>query len=231
MTPTALPGRPGIVQRVARDLGPGSYVNLGVGIPVDVLPLLRHRPDIFVHSENGVLGMRTLDPDEATDDNMVNAGKMPVGAHEGAAFFHHADSFAMMRGGHLDACVLGAYQASASGDLANWSLGRPDAANTVGGAMDLVVGAKQVWVTMEHLTHQGKPRILPECTLPLTGVGVVNRVYTDKATLHIVDGTVIVAELVGDTTFDELVDITPVPLIDRPVEREQGQALHPRQVG
>lgn len=222
MTTSAdLPGRPGIVRRVARDLAPGAYVNLGVGIPVDVLPLLRNRPDVFVHSENGVLGMRALDPDEAADDDMVNAGKMPVGLHEGAAFFHHADSFAMMRGGHLDQCVLGAYQVSATGDLANWSLGRPDAANTVGGAMDLVVGAKQVWVTMEHLTRQSEPRILPECTLPLTGAGVVDRIYTDKATLHIVDGTMTVTELVGDTTFDELVDITPVPLIDQSVKREQ----------
>lgn len=219
-TPAVLTGRPGIVQRVARDLAPGAYVNLGVGIPVDVLPLLRDRSDVFVHSENGVLGIRALDPDEATDDDMVNAGKMPVGTHEGAAFFHHAESFAMMRGGHLDQCVLGAYQVSATGDLANWSLGRHDAANTVGGAMDLVVGAKQVWVTMEHLTRRGEPRILPECTLPLTGAGVVDRVYTDKATLHIIDGTMVVTELVGDTTFDELVDITPVPLIDRSVERE-----------
>jgi 3-oxoadipate CoA-transferase beta subunit len=220
-TPEVLSGRAGMIQRVARDLKSGSYVNLGVGIPVDVLPLLRHRPDVFVHSENGVLGMRALDPDEARDDDMINAGKMPVGLHDGASFFHHADSFAMMRGGHLDVCVLGAYQVSATGDLANWSLGRPDAASTVGGAMDLVVGAKQVWVTMEHLTRRGEPRILPECTLPLTGVGVVDRIYTDMATMHIVDGATVVTELVGDTTFDELMDATPVPLIDRSTTQEE----------
>jgi 3-oxoadipate CoA-transferase beta subunit len=206
--------RRGIVERVARDLPDGCYVNLGIGLPVDTLFLLRDRPDVFVHTENGILGMRALDDDETPDPDMVNASKLSIGINPGASFFHHADSFAMMRGGHLDYCVLGGYQVSQNGDLANWSLGRVDAATAVGGAMDLVAGAKQVWVAMEHLTRDGRPRLLDQCTLPLTGAGVADRVYTDLATIDVTSSGLVVRELVGSTTFDELRAATSAPLED-----------------
>ncbi|RQO46031.1 3-oxoadipate CoA-transferase [Rhodococcus sp. KBW08] len=203
-----------IVERAAKDIPDGCYINLGIGMPVEILGHLRDRDDVFVHTENGILGMRSLDEDETVDPDLVNASKLSISIKPGASYFHHADSFAIMRGGHLDYCVLGAYQVSATGDLANWSLGRSDVATAVGGAMDLVVGAKRVWVLMEHVTRTGEPRLVDKCSLPLTGAGVVDRIYTDRATIDITDSGLVVRELVGTTTLAELHDITPVDLID-----------------
>src|SRR5213078_1769271 len=156
-------------------------VNLGIGLPTMVANHLPKEREIFLHSENGLLGMGPAPAPGAEDADLINAGKQPVTLLTGGAYFHHADSFAMMRGGHLDFCVLGAFQVSAAGDLANWHTGAPNAIPAVGGAMDLAVGAKKVLVMMEHLTKQGESKLVEHCTYPLTGVGCVTRVYTDKA--------------------------------------------------
>jgi 3-oxoadipate CoA-transferase beta subunit len=181
-------------------------------MPVLVLPYWNAKQEIIVHSENGILGMRALADGEAADPDVVNAAKQPVAIESGGAYFHHADSFAMMRGGHLDYCVLGGYQVSASGDLANWSLGQPGVAAAVGGAMDLAVGAKQVYVLMEHQTREGQSRLLRSCTLPLTGLGCVKRVYTDLATLDVADGAFIVRDMVPGLTATQLQVATDAPL-------------------
>ncbi|MGO4605966.1 3-oxoacid CoA-transferase subunit B [Variovorax sp. 2RAF20] len=201
-----------MAQCVARDIPDGSTVNLGIGMPVLVLPYWNAEQEIIVHSENGILGMRALADGEAADPDVVNAAKQPVAIESGGAYFHHADSFAMMRGGHLDYCVLGGYQVSASGDLANWSLGQPGVAAAVGGAMDLAVGAKQVYVLMEHQTREGQSRLLRSCTLPLTGLGCVKRVYTDLATLDVADGAFIVRDMVPGLTATQLQAATDAPL-------------------
>ncbi|MGO4394888.1 3-oxoacid CoA-transferase subunit B [Variovorax sp. M-6] len=201
-----------MAQCVARDIPDGSTVNLGIGMPVLVLPYWNAEQEIIVHSENGILGMRALADGEAADPDVVNAAKQPVALESGGAYFHHADSFAMMRGGHLDYCVLGGYQVSASGDLANWSLGQPGVAAAVGGAMDLAVGAKQVYVLMEHQTREGQSRLLRSCTLPLTGLGCVKRVYTDLATLEVADGVFIVRDMVPGLTATQLQAATDAPL-------------------
>lgn len=201
-----------MAQALARDIPDGSYVNLGIGMPVTVLRHWRPEQEIVVHSENGILGMRELAAGEAVDPDMMNAAKLPVGLVRGGAFFHHADSFAMMRGGHLDYCILGGYQVSERGDLANWSLGRPDLAPAVGGAMDLVVGARQVYVLMEHTSRQGEPRLVRECALPLTGLRCVRRIYTDLATVAITPQGFVVLERVPGLTRDELQALTGAPL-------------------
>ncbi|EJL67585.1 3-oxoacid CoA-transferase, B subunit [Variovorax sp. CF313] len=201
-----------MAQCVARDIPDGSTVNLGIGMPVLVLPYWNAKQEIIVHSENGILGMRALADGEAADPDVVNAAKQPVALESGGAYFHHADSFAMMRGGHLDYCVLGGYQVSASGDLANWSLGQPGVAAAVGGAMDLAVGAKQVYVLMEHQTREGQSRLLRSCTLPLTGLGCVKRVYTDLATLDVADGAFVVRDMVPGLTATQLQAATDAPL-------------------
>lgn len=201
-----------MAQCVARDIPDGSTVNLGIGMPVLVLPYWNAKQEIIVHSENGILGMRALADGEAADPDVVNAAKQPVAIESGGAYFHHADSFAMMRGGHLDYCVLGGYQVSSSGDLANWSLGQPGVAAAVGGAMDLAVGAKQVYVLMEHQTREGQSRLLRACTLPLTGLGCVKRVYTDLATLDVADGAFIVRDMVPGLTATQLQAATDAPL-------------------
>src|SRR6476646_1770592 len=170
--------------RVARDIPEGSYVNLGIGLPTLVADFLPKGKDIFLHSENGLLGMGPAPAKGEEDPDLINAGKQPVTALPGAAFFHHADSFAMMRGGHLDICVLGAFQVSATGDLANWHTGEKDAIPAVGGAMDLAIGAKQTWVMMDLLTKQGESKIVARCTYPLTGIACVKRIYTDLATFE-----------------------------------------------
>ncbi|WP_338661272.1 3-oxoacid CoA-transferase subunit B [Pararoseomonas sp. SCSIO 73927] len=197
---------------VARDIPDGSFINLGIGMPVLVLDHLGLDRKVMVHSENGVLGMRPLGQDEPVDPEMTNAAKLPVGIRPGASFFHHADSFAMMRGGHLDYAVLGAYQVSATGDLANWSLGEPGVATAVGGAMDLAVGAKQVFVMMEHQTREGTPRLLERCTLPLTGLGAVRRVYTDLATLDVTPQGFLVRDMAEGLTPEALQSCTGAPL-------------------
>lgn len=171
--------------RVASDISPGSYVNLGIGLPTLVAEHLPEGSGITLHTENGLLGMGpSPDPDQA-DPELINAGKVPVTELPGAAYFHQADSFAMMRGGHIDVCVLGAFQVSTSGDLANWSTGKPGAVPAVGGAMDLAVGAKRSVVMMTLLTKDGRPKLVPECTLPLTGVRCVSRVYSDVAVIDV----------------------------------------------
>ena len=173
-----------IARRVAQDIHDGAYVNLGIGMPTAVANHLPPDREVILHSENGILGMGPAPAAGAEDYDLINAGKQPVTLRPGGAFFHHADSFGMMRGGHLDICVLGAFQVSARGDLANWSTGEPGAIPAVGGAMDLALGAKQVWVMMELLTREGRSKIVAECSYPLTAAACVRRVYTDLATLE-----------------------------------------------
>ena len=198
--------------RVARDIPEGAYVNLGIGLPTLVANHLPKDRDIFLHSENGVLGMGPAPAPGQEDYDLINAGKQPVTILPGACFFHHADSFAMMRGGHLDFCVLGAFQVSISGDLANWHTGAPDAIPAVGGAMDLAIGSKQVFVMMEHLTKSGESKIVERCTYPLTGLACVNRIYTDLAVLDVTSEGLLIREIVGGLSLNELTRITGVPL-------------------
>ncbi|HEX6705180.1 MAG TPA: 3-oxoacid CoA-transferase subunit B [Albitalea sp.] len=200
--------------RVARDIPEGAYVNLGIGLPTLVANHLPQDRDVFLHSENGLLGMGPAPAAGQEDYDLINAGKQPVTLLRGGAYFHHADSFAMMRGGHLDICVLGAFQVSTTGDLANWHTGAPDAIPAVGGAMDLAIGAKKTFVMMEHLTKTGESKIVARCTYPLTGIGCVSRIYTDLAVLDVVPAGLKVIEIVGGLGFDELQRLTGVPLID-----------------
>ncbi|WP_337883044.1 3-oxoacid CoA-transferase subunit B [Chromobacterium haemolyticum] len=200
--------------RVARDIPEGAYVNLGIGLPTRVADYLPPELDIFLHSENGLLGMGPAPAPGQADPDLINAGKEPVTLLPGGCFFHHGDSFAMMRGGHLDICVLGAFQVSRRGDLANWHTGAPDAIPAVGGAMDLAIGAKQVFVMMEHLNKQGECKLVETCNYPLTGVACVHRVYTDLAVIDLRDGELLVRECVPGLDFDELQRLTPVRLTD-----------------
>lgn len=200
--------------RVARDIPEGAYVNLGIGLPTRVADYLPPELDIFLHSENGLLGMGPAPAPGQADPDLINAGKEPVTLLPGGCFFHHGDSFAMMRGGHLDICVLGAFQVSRCGDLANWHTGAPDAIPAVGGAMDLAIGAKQVFVMMEHLNKQGECKLVETCSYPLTGVACVHRVYTDLAVIDLRDGELLVRECVPGLDFDELQRLTPVRLTD-----------------
>ena len=175
-----------VAARVAQDIPEGVYVNLGIGMPTQVANHLPKGLEIILHSENGILGMGPAPAPEHEDFDLINAGKQPVTLLQGGgAYVHHNDSFAMMRGGHLDICVLGAFQVSVKGDLANWHTGEPDAIPAVGGAMDLAIGAKQTWVMMDLLTKQGQSKIVPACTYPITGLAWVKRIYTDLATLEI----------------------------------------------
>ena len=173
-----------LAQRVARDIHDGAYVNLGIGMPTLVANHLPQGIEVVLHSENGILGMGSAPPEGEEDYDLINAGKQPVTLMTGGAYFHHADSFAMMRGGHLDICVLGAFQVSASGDLANWHTGEKDAIPAVGGAMDLAIGARQTWVMMDLLTKKGESKVVEKCGYPLTGIGCVKRIYSDLATLE-----------------------------------------------
>jgi 3-oxoadipate CoA-transferase beta subunit len=202
-----------IAKRVGADIHEGAYVNLGIGLPTLVANHLPADREIVLHSENGILGMGPQPAKDQVDWDLVNAGKQPVTALPGAAYFHHADSFAMMRGGHIDICVLGAFQVSVSGDLANWHTGAPDAIPAVGGAMDLAVGAKSVWVMMEHLTRSGESKIVNECSYPLTGIGVVSRIYTDLAVVDITAHGLVAHRLVEGLTLDELQRLTGLPLL------------------
>ncbi|MCE1244518.1 3-oxoacid CoA-transferase subunit B [Oryzomicrobium sp.] len=200
--------------RVARDIPEGAYVNLGIGLPTKVANYLPADRDIFLHSENGLLGMGPAPAPGQEDPELINAGKEPVTLLRGGCFFHHGDSFAMMRGGHLDICVLGAFQVSAMGDLANWHTGAPDAIPAVGGAMDLAIGAKQVFVMMELLTKTGQSKLVEHCTYPLTGIGCVNRLYTDVAVIDITRDGLLVRERVDGLSFADLQALVPVPLVD-----------------
>ncbi len=199
--------------RVARDIPNGACVNLGIGLPTLVANHLPKDREIMLQTENGLLGMGPAPAPGRVDPDLINAGKQPVTALPGASFFHHADSFAMMRGGHLDYCVLGAFQVSGEGDLANWHTGAPDAIPAVGGAMDLAIGAKHVYVMMEHLTKDGQSKIVPRCTYPLTGVRCVDRIFTDLAVLDVTPAGLVVVEIVEGVAFAELQRLTGVPLV------------------
>ncbi|WP_369045795.1 3-oxoacid CoA-transferase subunit B [Sinomonas sp. P10A9] len=197
---------------VAKDIEPGSFVNLGIGQPTNVSNYLTEEQGITLHTENGMLGMGPVAVGDEIDQDLINAGKIPVTELPGASYFHHADSFAIMRGGHLDVCVLGAFQVSATGDLANWHTGAPDAIPAVGGAMDLATGAKDVYVMMNLTAKDGTAKLVPELTYPVTGVGCVTRVYTEKAVFLISPDGVRVRETFG-VAFEELEALMDVPLL------------------
>ncbi|GAA5215794.1 3-oxoacid CoA-transferase subunit B [Streptomyces thinghirensis] len=197
---------------IARDVPRGSYVNLGIGQPTLVADHLPADAGVVLHTENGMLHMGPAAHGDQIDPDLTNAGKIPVTERPGASYFHHADSFAMMRGGHLDVCVLGAFQVSAAGDLANWHTGEPDAIPAVGGAMDLAIGAKKVYVMMTLFTKTGAPKLVPRCTYPLTGLGCVDRVYSDLAVLDITPQGVTVRETFG-ISVDELAGRLDLPLL------------------
>ena len=203
--------RNAIARRAARLLPDGAYVNLGIGLPTLVAKYIPPDREIIFHSENGLLGLGPA-PDESNfDPEMINAGKTPVTLLKGGAIFHHNDAFLMIRGGHLDYALLGAFQVSSRGDLANWATLGDNKAPAVGGAMDLAAGAREVWALMEHVTRTGAPRILDTCTYPLTAAGVVTRIFTDLATITINDG-LIVEEMADGVTFDYLQSVTGAPL-------------------
>jgi len=197
-----------IARRVARDIPEGAYVNLGIGLPTNVANYLPADKEIFLQSENGLLGMGPAPAPGDEDPELINAGKQPVTLLIGGCYFHHADSFAMMRGGHLDICVLGAFQVSTSGDLANWSTGAPGAIPAVGGAMDLAIGAKQVFVMMDLLTKQGESKLVEACSYPLTGIGCVSRLYTDHGVIDVGADGARVLELVDGLSLDDLRALT-----------------------
>ncbi len=199
--------------RVARDIEEGAVVNLGIGLPTLVANHLPPEREVILHSENGVLGMGPAPAPGEEDYDLINAGKQPVTLRPGGAYFHHADSFAMMRGGHLDICVLGAFQVSVKGNLANWHTGAPDAIPAVGGAMDLAIGAKKTFVMMEHLTRGGESKLVERCTYPLTGIGCVSRIYTDLAVIDITPQGPKVVEIFNGLPFEELRRLSGVPLI------------------
>ncbi|CAM4357198.1 3-oxoacid CoA-transferase subunit B [Stenotrophomonas indicatrix] len=198
--------------RVARDIPEGAYVNLGIGLPTTVANFLPADKEILLQSENGLLGMGPAPAPGQEDPDLINAGKQPVTLLTGGCYFHHADSFAMMRGGHLDICVLGAFQVSAHGDLANWSTGASDAIPAVGGAMDLAIGAKQVFVMMDLFTKQGESKLVAECSYPLTGLRCVSRVYTDVAVFDLGADGATVLEMVEGVDIDQLRELTGLPL-------------------
>ncbi|MFC0252538.1 CoA transferase subunit B [Massilia consociata] len=210
--------------RVAQDIPEGAYVNLGIGLPTKVANFLPPEREVFLHSENGLLGMGPAPAPGEEDEDLINAGKQPVTLLTGGAYFHHADSFAMMRGGHLDICVLGAFQVSGSGDLANWHTGAPDAIPAVGGAMDLAIGAKQVFVMMEHQTKTGEPKIVERCTYPLTGIACVSRIYTDLAVLDVTAEGLRVREMAPGLTFKDLQAATAAPLLPAATDKENSHA-------
>jgi 3-oxoadipate CoA-transferase beta subunit len=201
-----------LAQRVARDIHDGAYVNLGIGQPTLVANHLPAGIEVILHSENGILGMGPAPAAGQEDYDLINAGKQPVTLLAGGAFFHHADSFGMMRGGHLDICVLGAFQVSATGDLANWSTGEKDAIPAVGGAMDLAIGAKQTWVMMDLLTKTGQSKVVQQCGYPLTGIGCVKRIYTDLATLACTPQGLRLIDTVDGLTHAELEQLVGLPI-------------------
>jgi 3-oxoadipate CoA-transferase, beta subunit len=203
-----------MARQVAADIPDGSYVNLGIGIPELIAQFVPDDREVILQTENGLLGMGPAPSKGEEHPELVNAGKKPVTAIPGAAFFHHADSFAMIRGGHIDICVLGAMQVSERGDLANWSTGEPDAIPAVGGAMDLVAGVKAVYIVTEHTTKTGEPKIVAECTYPLTGRAVVNRIYTNLAVIDVTPEGLVARTLAPGVDFDLLRQKTGARLID-----------------
>lgn len=211
---TTIISRQELAARIAADIPEGSIVNLGIGAPTLVADALPEGSEIILHTENGMLGMGPAPEVGRVDPDLINAGKQAVTALPGAAYFHHADSFGMMRGGHLDVCVLGAFQVAENGDLANWSTGAPGAIPAVGGAMDLAIGAKDVYVMTDLLTKQGESKLVTACSYPLTGVGCVSRVYTDHAVFDVTPDGFAVRELFGDNTMEELRALTGLELTD-----------------
>lgn len=201
-----------LARRVAQDIPDGAYVNLGIGQPTLVANHIPEGREVILHSENGILGMGPAPAAGGEDYDLINAGKQPVTLLPGGAFFHHADSFAMMRGGHLDVCVLGAFQVSTTGDLANWSTGEPGAIPAVGGAMDLAVGAKQTWVMMDLLTKKGESKIVAQCSYPLTAIGCVKRIYTDLATFECTPQGLRLIDSVDGLALDELERLVGQPI-------------------
>lgn len=207
-----------LAARIAADIPEGSYVNLGIGAPTLVADALPEGREIILHTENGMLGMGPAPAEGRVDPDLINAGKQAVTALPGAAYFQHADSFAMMRGGHLDVCVLGAFQVSQTGDLANWSTGAPGAIPAIGGAMDLAIGAKSVYVMTDLLTKSGASKLVERCDYPLTGAACVTRVYTDRAVFDVTADGFAVRETFGEITVGELAAVTGLDLIDRTEE-------------
>ena len=203
-----------LAERVAQDLVHGTYVNLGIGMPEIVAECIPPDREVILHTENGMLGMGPTPTPSQLDPDLINAGKQHVTAMPGASFFHQADSFAMIRGGHIDLCVLGAMQVAANGDLANWSTGDVDAIPGVGGAMDLVAGAKLVYVMTTHCTRRGEPKLVEACTYPLTGKAVVSRVYTDLAVIDITSDGFALRELAPGISLHDVRDRTAAPIHD-----------------
>ena len=203
-----------LAARVAQDIHEGDIVNLGIGMPTLVANHIRPGLEVLLHSENGILGMGPAPAAGEEDYDLINAGKQPVTLRKGGSFFHHADSFAMMRGGHLDICVLGAFQVSSTGDLANWSTGEPGAIPAVGGAMDLAIGARQTWVMMDLLTKKGESKIVATCTYPLTGIGCVKRIYSELATLECTPQGLKLVDLVEGLAHADLEKLIGLPIAD-----------------
>ena len=201
-----------LAQRVAQDIHDGAYVNLGIGMPTLVANHLPAGIEVILHSENGILGMGPAPAAGHEDYDLINAGKQPVTMLAGGAYFHHADSFAMMRGGHLDICVLGAFQVSATGDLANWHTGEKDAIPAVGGAMDLAIGAKQTWVMMDLLTKKGESKVVTQCSYPITGIACVKRIYSELATLECTPQGLKLIDMVEGLTHAELEKMLGLPI-------------------
>lgn len=212
-----------LAARVAQDIHDGAYVNLGIGMPTQVANHLPEGIEVILQSENGILGMGPAPGEGDEDYDLINAGKQPVTLLKGGAFFHHADSFGMMRGGHLDICVLGAFQVSSTGDLANWSTGEPGAIPAVGGAMDLAIGAKQTWVMMDLLTKKGESKVVKACSYPLTGIGCVKRIYSDLATLECTPQGLRLIDKVEGLAHDELEKLLGLPIVMAPSPTGRGQ--------
>ena len=204
--------RNGIAARIAADIPEGWYVNLGVGMPTSVANFIPADREVVIHSENGVLGMGPAQDPEGSEPWLINAGKAYVTMLPGGSFVHHADSFAMIRGGHIDLCVLGAFQVAENGDIANWATSENDTAPAVGGAMDLCMGAKNLWISMNHTTKDGEPKIVAKCTYPLTAPGVVKRIYTDLAVISVGEDGLEVEEMVPGLDLDGLQSVTEAPL-------------------
>lgn len=209
--------REAMARRLAQDIPNGSYINLGIGIPELVAKFVPEGRTFIYHTENGLLGMGPSPEEGQEDPELINAGKRHVTANPGAAYFHHADSFAMIRGGHLDLSILGAMQISQSGDLANWSTGKPGAIPAVGGAMDLVAGVKKVFVLTQHTTKTGEPKLVESCTYPLTGQKVVDRIYTDLAVIDITPAGFQIVELAPGVPFEHVQAMTGAQLSLPPV--------------
>jgi 3-oxoadipate CoA-transferase beta subunit len=205
--------RRGMAARAAQDIPEGWYVNLGIGVPTQVADLVPEGREVIFHSENGILGMGPQAGENEIDPWLVNAGKKPVTLVSGASLFHHADSFAMIRGGHLDLCVLGAFEVAQNGDLANWTIDSFDKTPAVGGAMDLAAGAKRVWVLMEHTSKDGRPKLVQRCSYPLTALACVSRIYTNLAVIDVTPQGFAVSDMIPGLTFEALQAQTGAPLI------------------